>query len=425
MGGFIEALEHFAAKAGVNLPATKPGTGGKFVEEVYDYRDADDSLIYQAIRYRKHDGGKTFRQRRPDGQGGFAYNLDGVSPLPFRLPELLAADPSQTVWVVEGEKDVNRAISEGLVATCNHGGTGNTRAWAELAPSFRGRDVVVIADNDDPGRKHAAGVADHFVAHAASVRVIDLFDVPHRGDLSDFLDRGHEVEELVHLAQQAPLHSKTEGQVPDVIEEGGFRGFLANPPEPQAIRDQLLPVEPLIPEMIPSPFRPWVADISERMQCPLEFLAVGLMVVVGSLVGRRMTLRPKRRDEWTVIPNLWGGVVGNPGVMKTPALAEVMKPLRRLEQESRLRYEEEQQRFELDRLLAASRAEEAEREIKSKLKEGGTDEERLRDLAAQAVAAQQIDRPARNDTSSTTRRSRNWERFSRTIPTACSSSATN
>ncbi len=64
-----------------------------------------------------------------------------------------------------------------------------------------------------------------------------------------------------------------------------------------------------------------------------------------------------------------------------------------LEQESRLRYEEEQQRFELDRLLAASRAEEAEREIKNKLKEGGTDEERLRDLAAQAVAAQQIEPP--------------------------------
>jgi hypothetical protein len=67
------------------------------------------------------------------------------------------------------------------------------------------------------------------------------------------------------------------------------------------------------------------------MQCPPDFPAVSAMVALSSVIGRKACIAPKRRDNWRVIPNLWGAVVGRPGVMKSPALAEAMKPLDRLQ----------------------------------------------------------------------------------------------
>ena len=101
-------------------------------------------------------------------------------------------------------------------------------------------------------------------------------------------------------------------------------------PEPQSIPCSLLPVEAFDNELLPAALRPWVADIAERMQCPPDFPAVGAMVALSSVIGRKACIHPKRHDDWQVVPNLWGAIVGRPGVMKSPALSEVMKPLDRL-----------------------------------------------------------------------------------------------
>src|SRR5262249_32168634 len=111
----------------------------------------------------------------------------------------------------------------------------------------------------------------------------------------------------------------------------GFRGWSSQQsggnmpwPEPGGLPGGLLPV-PVLPDvMIPEPFRGWLSDVAERMQCPLEFPTVGALVAVAGLVGRRVGIRPKRHDDWLVVPNLWGLVIGRPGVMKSPALAEAL-----------------------------------------------------------------------------------------------------
>lgn len=113
-------------------------------------------------------------------------------------------------------------------------------------------------------------------------------------------------------------------------------GFGADPvgtnwPAPLPIPTMLLPVKPFDLVLLPSSLRSWVADIAERMQCPPDFPAAGAMVALSSVVGRKASIAPKRCDDWCVIPNLWGVVVGRPGVMKSPALAEVLKPLDRLQ----------------------------------------------------------------------------------------------
>ncbi|MBT5390700.1 MAG: DUF3987 domain-containing protein [Alphaproteobacteria bacterium] len=100
--------------------------------------------------------------------------------------------------------------------------------------------------------------------------------------------------------------------------------------------------------MIPEPYRAWLVDIAERMQCPLDYVAVSAVVVTSSLIGAGCGIRPKRHDTWTVIPNLWGCIIGAPSTLKSPALKEIMKPLELLEAEAREIYEKDQQNYDID-----------------------------------------------------------------------------
>lgn len=99
-------------------------------------------------------------------------------------------------------------------------------------------------------------------------------------------------------------------------------------------------VEPLPPEhppvalfdydLLPSAFAAYARDVAERMQCPPDYVAVGLMCSVGNLVGRKVAIHPKRKDDWLEVCNLWGAVVGPPSIMKSPALSDAMLPLNKL-----------------------------------------------------------------------------------------------
>ena len=111
----------------------------------------------------------------------------------------------------------------------------------------------------------------------------------------------------------------------------GSNGSSPKWPDPEALPDDLPDVMPFDPELLPSTFRPWIVDISERLQCPPDFPAAAAMVAVGVIVGRKVGIRPKRQDDWLVVPNLWGAVIGRPSVMKSPALREPLKVLMRLE----------------------------------------------------------------------------------------------
>lgn len=102
-------------------------------------------------------------------------------------------------------------------------------------------------------------------------------------------------------------------------------------PTPEPIRITLLPVPPLDPELIPAPFRGWISDIAYRMQCPIDFCAIGAIAILAAVVGAGVGIKPKRKDDWLIVPNLWGGVIGPPSKKKTPALAEMVKALARLE----------------------------------------------------------------------------------------------
>src|SRR5207247_575250 len=103
-------------------------------------------------------------------------------------------------------------------------------------------------------------------------------------------------------------------------------------PVPQLVRTELLPVPVMSPEMVPASVRGWLTDITSRMQCPFDFVAVGALVVLSSVIGAGCGIRPKRRDDWLVIPNTWGAVVGPPSLMvESAAVAEIIRSVNRLE----------------------------------------------------------------------------------------------
>ena len=161
--------------------------GPKRIVATYDYKNPEGDLLYQVVRYKP----KTFQQRRPDGNGGWIWSLKGVQRVPYRLPELLAADKGVWVFVLEGEKDCDNVATVGLVTTTNPGGAGK---WSKLADdsALHGRRVAIIADRDKTGVDHAQDVAARLHDKAAMVKVIDLPDGEVDGrpikDVSDWLD---------------------------------------------------------------------------------------------------------------------------------------------------------------------------------------------------------------------------------------------
>ena len=182
------------ARGTILHPQTGAPARQRRIVATYDYHDQHGQLLFQVVRYDPKD----FRQRRPDGSGGWIWKLDGVDRVLYRLPELLQAAPYATVFICEGEKDCNALHDRGLIATTNPGGAGK---WLpSMSEHLRDRNVVILPDNDDAGEKHADDVARALQGIAKSVRVLRLPGLPDKGDLSDWLAAGGTAEELERLA---------------------------------------------------------------------------------------------------------------------------------------------------------------------------------------------------------------------------------
>ena len=204
----------------------EPMTGGQpRLVAAYEYTNAQGELLFQVCLYDP----KGFRQRRPDGAGGWIWNMEGVERVLYRLPKVLEAKAQGcTVYIVEGEKDVAAIEALGLYATCNSGGAGK---WSDsYTTALAGAEVVIIPDRDEPGRKHAAAVSQALVARAKSVRVVEL---PDRGtrrvkDAADWISAGGTTAELAELVGAAI------SQKAQVLEPAVLNGLtpLASLPNP-------------------------------------------------------------------------------------------------------------------------------------------------------------------------------------------------
>lgn len=122
--------------------------------------------------------------------------------------------------------------------------------------------------------------------------------------------------------------------------------------DPQTIPLDLPPVMAFDYELLPEALREFVADVAERMQCPPDFVAAAIMVALAGVVGKKSGIRPKRHDDWLVVPNLWGAAIGRPGIMKSPAIGQPFRFLRRLQAEAQRRHEQALRDYLQKRLVA-------------------------------------------------------------------------
>lgn len=164
----------------------------------YDYTDASGNVIFQVTRHEP----KAFRQRKPNGKGGWVWSLKGVKRELYQLPKLLATPANQWVFVVEGEKDADNLNAIGLMATCNAQGAGKWQP--NYTETLSGRKICILPDNDEPGHEHAQAVAMALQGKAQTVRIVELPGLPDKGDVSDWLDADGTADQLLALVEATP-----------------------------------------------------------------------------------------------------------------------------------------------------------------------------------------------------------------------------
>jgi putative DNA primase/helicase len=160
--------------------------------------------------------------------------------------------------------------------------------------------------------------------------------------------------------------------------------------EPKDLPEALPPVLPFDPDMLPPKMLPWIADVVDRMQCPMDFPAIGALTTLAAVIGRQCGIRPLSKDDWTVIPNLWGAVVGRPGTMKSPALQEAIQSILALEDVARRQHKDDLLQHQADLEIAKATKTARQKELKEAI-EGNGDAKQI----AVEVAAAVPDAPVR------------------------------
>jgi hypothetical protein len=295
------SLDQILAGAGLTLSdlngAAEPPRSEKArpcpenLKAMYEYTDENGKLLYQVCRFEEPGKEKNFRQRRPDGRGGWIENTDGVRRVLFNLPALRT---EETILVVEGEKDVVAASVLCLTATCSPMGAGKWRP--EYSETLRGKSVYIIPDNDEPGRKHAETVARSLWGIAKTIVMVRLPE-PCK-DLSDLKLPRKALEELLQAAPEWKLHAAA------VVEQ-----------------EQL--VELKLPEF-------------PRLEGPLAVLCDALgpdlayehkAIVALAVVGMKISGRSKLASDPFMQPRLYGCLIGPPNTAKSPTISRMIAAL--------------------------------------------------------------------------------------------------
>ena len=225
----------------------------------YDYCDEKGELLYQVCRLEP----KNFRIRKPSKNGGWEWNLNGTRRVLYRLPEILKA---QDVIIVEGEKDADNLAALGFCSTTCPLGAGKWQQ--EYSEYLRGKDVILLPDNDEPGRKHMEQVGNSLNGFAKTIKWLELPDLPEKGDVTDFIfqcaTKEEATEQLLIMLESAPLY------------------------EPQSVNSS----DPLA---FPSDIIDGVAGdfariYARHLEAPEHFFFLAFLTCLGSVLSGRLTL---------------------------------------------------------------------------------------------------------------------------------------
>lgn len=294
------AIIEAAGLTNADISAPRNGNGHHSeIVATYDYTDEHGALLYQVCRFSPKD----FRQRKPNGNGGWVWSLGDVPRVVFGLPELQG---QRVVYIPEGEKDVLALRALGLTATCNAGGASKSSerpkwvdAYTQQLVAAGVQNVVILPDNDDPGRSHADAVARSFHAAGLQVKVVSLPNLPQKGDVTDWLQSGHTREELVAIVKATPLYQPAAvtltGTSPQDTAAHAHRGASDNWPAP------------LSQAAYHGVFGDIVRTLEPQTEADPVAVLLSLLTMFGNVVGRGPHFCAGRDTHYL---NLFVGIVG-------------------------------------------------------------------------------------------------------------------
>lgn len=270
--------------------------------------------------------GPNGKEIRPVARHADGWRIGAMlDPKPlYHLPKVLEAEH---VIVTEGEKCAEAASSLGYIATTSAGGSkaASKSDWSPLA----GKEVWILPDNDIPGRKYADEVTDILtkLTPPASVRVIDLPDLPEGGDIVDWI-----------AAHGGTANHETLGAIIEALATG------VEPCQPDESCD--LKYIPFPVDVLPEPIQGFVKTAAKAIGCDHSFLVLPLLAVLASAIGN--TRRLELKQSWSVPPIVWTAIVGDSGDKKSPGFRLVTKPLQKRQKKALKHHSKEMEKYEVD-----------------------------------------------------------------------------
>jgi len=293
----------------------------------WTYRDAGGKSVALVLRFNGADGSKEFR---PVSLHDGSWFLKGpATPRPlYRLPDVATA---ATVYVCEGEKTADAARSLGLVAVTSMNGaqSPDKTDWKPLA----GKNVVLLPDHDEPGRKYAAAVAAILakLSPLPVVKVVELAGLTDGDDLVEWIAAHGDAAEPNAMRQELEA-------LADAVD-----AIKPERPEPLVERFEPFPVEAL-----PEPVRSFVVAGAKSLGCDESFIALPALAMLGASIGNTRRLLVKR--GWTEPPILWTVIIGNSGSCKSPAIELALKPVKDRQRDAFRVYADEMAQHRADEL---------------------------------------------------------------------------
>ena len=306
------------------FPETAPGQafhpvapqGKQWREATYDYRDETGAATLRKVKMRHPDGGKHFYWLHLDGNE-WKKGRGGRNPALYT-----SGIDGAAVLLVEGEKDVDSLKALNWPAATTPDGAGGK--WQlRYTDELSGKEVAILPDNDEPGRKFAETAAAALFGHAASVRIADLRklwpDMPEHGDITDYLTSGHAWEPVVELIISTPPMEEAPDVGAEPGNDGGFVGFVGFDTTPFS-ENPTFPAEELSDIL-----RNMAVGISESLQVAVDMPAAALLTVAAICAQKKFVINPK--PGWIEPVNLYTAIVALPSERKSPVLSKVMVPV--------------------------------------------------------------------------------------------------
>jgi hypothetical protein len=292
---------------------------------LWTYHDAQGKPVGVVVRWTR-GGGK--KEIRPVSRHGDGWRFEGMAePRPLYALSDLAG--TGRVYVCEGEKSADAARSLGVTATTSAHGCQSAKKtdWQPLA----GREVILLPDNDAPGRKYAEVVATLLanLTPAPVVKVVELPGLPEKGDIADWIDAHGDAAEPDELRATIECMADSAEAVESVQTAAHIKRF-----------------EPFPTDALPEPVRGFVEAGAKAIGCDPSYLALPMLTALGAAIGNTRRIQLKR--GWTAPAIIWAAIVGESGTAKTPAFKLVMRPIRQRQREAMERHAEDAKEHEAD-----------------------------------------------------------------------------